>query len=131
MTDFLIDEHLSPRLAEPLGRHEHRTFHVRELGLAGANDATVLLAAVARSLSLITENDHDFLNLHQAWQLWAREWRMSPLPVHPGILTIPQLPVARLDETAAAVAQLVGSGRRFANALHQWSAARGWELPAV
>lgn len=131
MAAFLIDEHVSRRLAEPLERMGHRAYHVRELGLAGANDATILLTATERGLVVISENHQDFLNLHQAWQLWTHAWRVSPSPVHPGVLTIPQLPVARLSDTAAAVAQLIGSGRHYANELHQWTIARGWILHPV
>jgi hypothetical protein len=131
VADFLIDEHVSPRLVEPLEQRGHRAYHVRQLGLAGANDATILLAAVRRSLIVITENHQDFLNLHQAWQIWSRAWRVRPLPAHPGIPTIPQLPVARLSETAGAIAQLIGSGRRYANELHQWIITRVWELYPV
>jgi len=128
---FLIDEHVTPRLREPLSQRGHSAFHVRALGLAGVRDASILLIAAGRGLILVTENHQDFLTLHEAWQAWTRAWRLSPAPVHSGILTIPQLPVARLDETAAAIAQLVGSGRPFANALHRWSISRGWQLHPV
>jgi Domain of unknown function (DUF5615) len=106
-------------------------YHVRELGLAGATDAVVLLLALDRGLTLVTENHHDFLNLHQAWHLWARRWRVSPLPVHAGILTIPQLPVAQLDDTARAIATFVSLRGQFPNELHQWRLGRGWERHKV
>lgn len=131
MAAFLIDEHVTPRLGERLTQRGHSAHHVRTLGLAGANDATILLAAAERGFVLITENYQDFLTLHQAWQLWPRAWRVSPLPSQQGILAIPQLPVARLDETAAAIAQMVASGEAIANALHRWSVGRGWQRHAV
>ncbi len=128
MAAFLVDEHVTPRLGERLARHGHAAHHVRALGFAGANDASILLVAAERGLILITENHQDFLTLHEAWQLWPRAWRVSPPPAHQGILTSPQLPVARLDETAAAIAHLASSVRAVRNELHRWSPVRGWEL---
>jgi hypothetical protein len=83
--------------------------------------------AAQRNLILITENHKDFLNLHEAWHRWARAWNVSPLPVHSGILTVPQLPSARLDDTAAAIAQIVSAGEPLSGELRQWTVSQGWK----
>jgi predicted nuclease of predicted toxin-antitoxin system len=38
---FLVDNSLSPRLAEALREHAHEAIHVRDIGLAQATDEIV------------------------------------------------------------------------------------------
>lgn len=56
---FLIDENLSPRLADLLGKEGHDTVHVRNLDAAGANDEDVLAIAV-RDARVVVSADTDF-----------------------------------------------------------------------
>lgn len=56
---FLLDEGLSPRVAALLSGAGHDARHVRDLGLASANDPTVLRAALEDERVLLTL-DTDF-----------------------------------------------------------------------
>jgi predicted nuclease of predicted toxin-antitoxin system len=56
---FLIDENLSPRLAELLRTAGHDAVHVRDLGLASAPDEVVMSAAGTDLRTLISA-DTDF-----------------------------------------------------------------------
>jgi predicted nuclease of predicted toxin-antitoxin system len=56
---FLLDENLSPRLAEVLRASGHDVQHVHEIGLTGASDHLVLERARADSRVLISA-DTDF-----------------------------------------------------------------------
>ena len=59
---FLLDEMYPPRSATLLReRHGHDAVHVREAGLAGAEDAAVAAHARADGRVLVTENVTDFV----------------------------------------------------------------------
>lgn len=51
---FLLDENLSPKLVELLGRVGHDVVHVRDIGLASASDEVVIDAASADDRILIS-----------------------------------------------------------------------------
>jgi predicted nuclease of predicted toxin-antitoxin system len=56
---FLLDENLSPKLVELLGRDRHDVVHVRDIGLVSASDEVVIAAASADDRILISA-DTDF-----------------------------------------------------------------------
>lgn len=56
---FLLDENLSPRLAEPLRAAGHDVTHVHEVGLSGRDDETVIARARSEKRVLISA-DTDF-----------------------------------------------------------------------
>lgn len=56
---FLIDNPLSPIVAEALGKAGHHAVHVRDLGLAGAEDETVFDLA-ADEQRVVVSADTDF-----------------------------------------------------------------------
>ncbi len=56
---FLLDENLSPKLVELLGRDGHDVVHVRDIGLVSASDEVVIAAASADDRILISA-DTDF-----------------------------------------------------------------------
>jgi predicted nuclease of predicted toxin-antitoxin system len=61
---FLIDENLSPLLADHLRtKHGFDAVHVQELGMRGASDANVLARAIAEDRIVMTGNADDFRKL--------------------------------------------------------------------
>jgi predicted nuclease of predicted toxin-antitoxin system len=56
---FLIDENLSPRVAELLVKAGHEAVHVRDLGATSAPDAEVLELAASQG-RVIVSADTDF-----------------------------------------------------------------------
>jgi predicted nuclease of predicted toxin-antitoxin system len=61
---FLIDENLSPRIAQELRtKYGYDALHVNEVGLQGAADRAVLSYAVAENRVVITNNGDDFRKL--------------------------------------------------------------------
>ena len=73
---LLLDENLSPGVAETLRKNGLDAVHVRDRGLLGALDHTVLEASFAEDRVLVTSNVDDFVKLAR-----VRE-------VHPGIILI-------------------------------------------
>ncbi|GIH73527.1 MULTISPECIES: DUF5615 family PIN-like protein [Sphaerimonospora] len=57
--NFLVDENLSPRVAELLTKADHDAVHVRDLQAKGAPDTTIMALAVA-SGRVIVSADTDF-----------------------------------------------------------------------
>jgi predicted nuclease of predicted toxin-antitoxin system len=92
---LLLDENLSPRVAETLAREDGvDAVHVRDRGLLGALDHTVLEAAFAEDRVLVTSNVDDFVKLGRAKDL------------HPGIVLIEDGGLLR-DEQLQAVRKAV------------------------
>ena len=56
---FLLDENLSPKLVQLLGRDGHDVVHVRDIGLVSASDEVVIAAASEDDRILISA-DTDF-----------------------------------------------------------------------
>ena len=77
---LLLDEHLSPAIAEKLRARGHDVVTVVEVGLAGATDERVLAWAVREQRAVVTNNIRDFRPLH------ADSLRTSSL--HYGIVLI-------------------------------------------
>jgi predicted nuclease of predicted toxin-antitoxin system len=74
---LLLDENLSPRVAETLRREDGLdVVHVRDRGLLEADDCTVLERAYGDDRILVTCNVDDFLKLAQAREL------------HPGVILV-------------------------------------------
>ncbi len=74
---LLLDENLSPRVAETLAKEDGvDAVHVRDRGLLGARDHLVLEAAFEEDRVLVTSNVDDFVKLARARNL------------HPGIVLI-------------------------------------------
>lgn len=59
---LLLDENLSPRLADLLGFAGHDVVHVRDIGLTSATDEVVMAAARAQARVLVSA-DTDFGSL--------------------------------------------------------------------
>lgn len=78
---FLLDEHLSPAIAEQLKRRGHDVVSAAEAGLAGLDDAQVLSCAVRDRRVVVTSNIKDFRPLHAAYLTMSN--------VHYGIVMVP------------------------------------------
>jgi predicted nuclease of predicted toxin-antitoxin system len=61
---LLIDEQLSPTIAQQLRKGGFDVVHVREAGLAGKGDGEVMDWAAADQRSVVTNNIQDFRPLH-------------------------------------------------------------------
>lgn len=61
MTRLVVDENLSPRLAQGLRDRGHDAVHVNEVGLRSAPDP-VIMAWAARERRAVVTQDHDFLD---------------------------------------------------------------------
>ena len=61
---LLLDEHLSPAIADQLRARLHDVVTVVEAGLAGMTDERVLAWAVREQRAVVTNNIQDFRALH-------------------------------------------------------------------
>lgn len=69
---FLVDQNLPTALARWLDVEGHRAEHLKDIGLSGADDRTVLDAAIRREAVLITK-DADFTRGEGGIQVvWVR-----------------------------------------------------------
>jgi len=122
---FYADNDVSVHVATELIALGHTAATARSLGLTRADDATQLLTAAQQHWLLITCNGTDFLLLHLAWRLWSQAWAVQPVPLHAGILWIPQQ--RWLAPTAAQeIDAFVRAGLQVANTLYQWTPSGGW-----
>jgi predicted nuclease of predicted toxin-antitoxin system len=60
MTRLLLDENLSPNLAARLRTRGHDAVHVKDVHLAGAHDAVIMLWAAEQGRTVVT-HDGDFV----------------------------------------------------------------------
>ncbi len=63
---FLLDNAISPMVAEPLRKAGHDVIHVREIGLRDADDAVIFKRAYDEERTLISA-DTDFGYLLSKW----------------------------------------------------------------
>ncbi len=80
---FLIDECLSPALAEEAQAAGFEAYHIAHIGGASLPDRHVMAYAAAHDLTLVTNNASDFRRLYAALEL------------HPGLVVI--IPNANRD----------------------------------
>jgi len=77
---LLLDENLSPSICARLVAAGHQAVHVRDLGLAGADDRVVLDHAKAGPWVLVTADRTDFGRLLRADQVSAPSVVLLRLP---------------------------------------------------
>jgi hypothetical protein len=130
---FSLDNDVPMRMAALLRAAGHHVVTARELGMTGADDDVVLLAAADRASAVISHNVKDFTLLHGAWLRWTARWSVDAR--HGGILLLPQPTAAeRLRDAMNAVEltrlvlALVAQGSPRPNELWQWQRGRGWVL---
>jgi hypothetical protein len=78
---LLLDEHLSPVIAEQLNRRGHDVVTAADAGLVGLGDAHVLSAAAGDRRAVVTNNIRDFRPLHAAY--------LTMSTIHHGIVLVP------------------------------------------
>lgn len=70
---LLLDEMLSPRIAEQLRRRGHDVIAITERpDLVGSSDEQVLILGAAEDRAVVTLNVADFAALHADWQTQGR-----------------------------------------------------------
>ena len=79
---LLLDEHISPRVADALRARGHDVAAVAEFSeLRGAADETVLAAATAAGRAVVTHNFADFIAIAAEWASTGR--------THSGVVLVP------------------------------------------
>ncbi len=78
---LLLDEHLSPVVAEQLRARGHDVITAAEAGVNGVDDAQALSWAVAARRAVVTNNVRDFRILHAGYLTGGRS--------HYGIVLVP------------------------------------------
>lgn len=111
---FLLDEGMSPRVAEVLSGAGHDARHVRDLGLASANDPIVLQAARDDDRVLLTlDTDFGALLAHSGAALPSVVLFRGDVTRRPAGQA--QLLLANLDQIEPALLQgalvVIGDGR--------------------
>lgn len=79
---LLLDEHLSPAIAEQLRTIKHDVVAVAEVGLRQQLDALIMAWAVTEKRAVVTANYQDFRPLHEVY--------LSRGDLHYGLLLIPR-----------------------------------------
>ena len=121
-----LDEDIKHLAGDLLLARGYDILHARD-HLFRATDGVQLLTATRINRIVITNNQRDFVLLHDAWHNWSREWNVSP--VHTGILlTRNTWPALYLVER---IEEFFSVERPTANRLYRWAAGRGWELQEV
>lgn len=100
----------------------HAVTTTDDLGLERATDELQLLTAAERGLILLTNNERDYVLLHDAWHRWSAAWGVAPM--HAGIIVPKQ--AWPFERATTEVGRLLDSGVDFTNALYQWHGVLGW-----
>lgn len=122
MIRFLVDECLSPSLAEAARARGYDATHVVWLGRGSADDREVTRIALERDYIVVTNNARDFRRIY------------GRLEVHPGlVLVLPDLPGAQqrryflaivefIDARPDVVNRIVSIDRAGVITIEDWSA---------
>ncbi|HVC23901.1 MAG TPA: DUF5615 family PIN-like protein [Candidatus Dormibacteraeota bacterium] len=96
---LLLDEQLSPEIAEQLQLRGHDVLSVAEAGLRGHDDAALLIWASGQERAVVTNNIRDFRPLHANY--------LSASTTHYGIILLPSTKFSlRLDSLGTIVTAL-------------------------
>ena len=99
---LVLDEHLSPTIAEELRRRGHDVEAVTEVGLRGQPDAAVMTWAIGEGRAVVTANYADFRALHDVY--------LSRGESHSGVVLVPRrfsLAEAGFGQLIAALVELL------------------------
>ena len=126
MGDFYLDENVSEALVDLLKAFGHGVVSTAQLGNKGVSDVGQLLLAARMGRILVTHNHRHFAMLHEAWLAFAAEWNPPVMPIHPGILVVPDSGIVDLTVTARAIDQAISGLGPMENRLLVWRPAAGW-----
>jgi hypothetical protein len=121
-----LDADVHQDYALPLQLRGHDVLTARQVGRLRAHDEEQLAFAAESRRILITHNSKDFLFLQRAWRHWSDMWDVSPRPIHPGILIIPQQSPWTFDQIAHEVNAFIRSGIWLSNRYFDFSIGVGW-----
>lgn len=129
MAALLADHNFSRPVVLLLRRRGHDAVTSRELGLDRSSDGAHLLRAALLGRTLLSNNERDFVLLHDAWLRWAAAWGIQPQ--HAGIIILPQRMNWSAERAADEIERVIGSGsgsssRQSANTLWRWRSTTGW-----
>jgi hypothetical protein len=133
MADFYLNANVADDTGARLERHGHSVIHGRIYQPSGTSDHIHLAAATRLRRVLVTHDRKDYRLPHGAWHDWFAEWGTPPLPLHGGILVIPQDPVLPAIAAAELVHEFVSAlrpGETLHNRPLEWKRGSGWqEIP--
>lgn len=111
---YLDDDTVRASLVARLRRAHHQVILPKDIGLSGASDARHLIHCIRNSLTILTRNRDDFMELHELIR--------AAVGQHAGILVICQDNDPTRDMTdrgiVNAIAKLEASGIPMANEFH-------------
>jgi hypothetical protein len=122
VAELYADRNIRRDVRLRLGALGHAVTTTGDLGLDRATDDIQLLTAAERGWILLTNNERDYVLLHDAWRRWSVAWGVAPQ--HAGIIVPKQ--EWSVDRATTEVGRLLGTGTTFANALYQWHGGLGW-----
>lgn len=123
---FYIDEDPPEALSEELRALGHDAVNTRELGHKGRRDPWQLAFAARERRIFVTCNHKHFAMLHEAWQLWARDWGATSQAIHAGVLVVPNANSVRVPAMVAMIQEIISTEPILENRMLHWRLASGW-----
>lgn len=112
---LVVDEHLSPTIADELRQRGHDVVSAAQVGLRQQPDAAVFASAVGQGRTIVTANYADFRALHHVY--------LSRGERHWGVVFVPR----RFSLAEAGFGRLIGALERLMNEHPQDDALEGVE----
>jgi len=125
MTCFFLDADVDESLLVFLKADGHTGMTTKAAGRRRAGDEEQRAFAAIRGCVFVTHNRDDFVLLQRAWRYWSDLWQVSPPPIHPGILVVPQQGIS-LANLATQMNAFVRSPATMENRCHRFILGRGW-----
>lgn len=127
-----LDENIAEGLGEALRRDGFDALTTTEARRKGATDPTRLLFATRAGRVLVTYNGADYAMLHEALELWAREWGLEGRERHAGILVISQVAIGRGElgvQAMLTVARQLPATEPVVDRFFAWNPRHGFHEP--
>lgn len=130
MASFYTDEDLNGRIVRELRALRHDVQRARDVFAGSAEDYRHLDQASTEQRTLITHNHNDFLLLHGALRFWRAAGYGLRLPLHHGILAVPQPHQMRPELVAYAMDEEVRARATLTNIFLRLDIRDGW-IPEI